>query len=738
MKLPTLSFFKKKIIKDYFLALLLRDEKVAVILFEETSGNIQIIKEEQENLHQPLESIPFDELITIIDKAISKIDALTPTNVEVKKTVFGLKESWTEDSKIKKENLIKLKKISEELDLQPVGFLVFSEAICHLLQKEEGVPISAILVDAGNYSISVSLVRAGKIIQTKQALIETSTPQAVDNLLKHIEAELLPSRIILFEENDNRNIVQEFINHTWSKTLPFLHVPQITLLPKDFDARAILVGTATQMGFEAPLVYHKKENNLPINEPIKENQTFKLETEINETESDNFGFVKDQDIARQIKEEKAETPKEELKIDHDHKKSQLSIINLEQFSSLLKHLSKNISSFLKKLNILPIKKSSTENTSILKNKKIFLAIGFLIIIIAGGVIFYIFNLKAIITLSVTPKEISDKQNITFTSTSDTKDKNTITGDLVSVSEDGSLQTAATGTKEIGDKAKGTVTIFNLGDAKTLTAGTIINSSTGLKFAISQDVKVASGSSDPLNPQAGKTDAKITASDIGSEYNLPSNTKFSFDSDNSVAAKNTDPLTGGTKKEITVVSQKDLNKLLADIEKSLEEKAKNDLQTKINKPKVLLPFITNEEITKKTFDHKLLDETKTVSLTATISYEALAYDQNNIQSYLQNLLKKYQTSDTTLPEKYITYQISDLKLKNNDINGSLSAQAKLFPIIKTDDLARNIAGKSFLDATSQLKQLPQINNVNILLRPNLFFLPKILPRISSNIQITQKQ
>ena len=43
---------------------------------------------------------------------------------------------------------------------------------------------------------------------------------------------------------------QEFITHKWSHELGFLHVPQITNLPANFDARAVLSGAATQMGFE--------------------------------------------------------------------------------------------------------------------------------------------------------------------------------------------------------------------------------------------------------------------------------------------------------------------------------------------------------------------------------------------------------------------------------------------------------------------------------------------------------
>ena len=58
----------------------------------------------------------------------------------------------------------------------------------------------------------------------------------------------MPARIVVFDGAEDQS--QEFINHRWSKSLPFLHLPQVTTLPSEFDAKAVLFGAATQMGFE--------------------------------------------------------------------------------------------------------------------------------------------------------------------------------------------------------------------------------------------------------------------------------------------------------------------------------------------------------------------------------------------------------------------------------------------------------------------------------------------------------
>jgi len=51
----------------------------------------------------------------------------------------------------------RLKKASDELGLEPIGFLVSAESIVNLLQKDEGAPVTAVLVEMGQKFITVSV-----------------------------------------------------------------------------------------------------------------------------------------------------------------------------------------------------------------------------------------------------------------------------------------------------------------------------------------------------------------------------------------------------------------------------------------------------------------------------------------------------------------------------------------------------------------------------------------------------
>ena len=186
MNLPFIKNFNKKILPSYFLVLILRDEKAQAVIFEEIEGKAKIIGRKEEYFSSSIDEASSDEFLEVLDKAISQAESSLPENIQTQKTIFGVKESWTDKDQIKKEYLAKLKKASEELGLTPIGFLVISQAISHLLQKEEGAPISAILAEVNRKTVTITLIRAGKIIETKSSEIHESIPFTVDTVLKHL------------------------------------------------------------------------------------------------------------------------------------------------------------------------------------------------------------------------------------------------------------------------------------------------------------------------------------------------------------------------------------------------------------------------------------------------------------------------------------------------------------------------------------------------------------------------
>jgi len=99
MKLP---FLEKKEKPEYFLALVLRNEKVTSVIFEKIGTTIKYISHGEEEFKNTVEDAETEEFLDVLDKVITTAESALPESIETHKTIFGLKESWIEDNKIKK------------------------------------------------------------------------------------------------------------------------------------------------------------------------------------------------------------------------------------------------------------------------------------------------------------------------------------------------------------------------------------------------------------------------------------------------------------------------------------------------------------------------------------------------------------------------------------------------------------------------------------------------------------
>lgn len=748
MKLP-ISLGEKKEKTEYYLALILRNEKVTSIIFEKDADAIKYVSQDEEYFETTIEDANSEEFLNVLDKVITKAETALPENFETHKTIFGLKENWIEDNKIKKEYLEKLKKASTELNLDPIGFLVFSESIVNLIQKEEGAPVTAILADIGKKFITVSSVRSGKIVETKSSEIHQSASYTVDTLLKHFQTpEVLPSRVILLD-SEEEELTQEFISHQWSKSLPFLHLPQVVSLPQDSSIKAMLLGAATQMGtkllYDSSRIDFDEEPKKIAPEELEEPKPEAIETPppsldyVDKEESmEYFGFVENEDVSKipektqklenipdeMVKQQIEEIP-EETKIAEEKKEGLPAIASLV-FAKIRKFSN----------DLLPLLKKIKVDKKLLDRKFIFIPVVLLFIAIIV-LFFFLFSQKANVTILVSPKfDEKTAENVTFSSSSATDPaQKVIASEFLTVSEDGSTSAPVSGKKDVGTQSKGTVTVFNISNSSvSLPSGTTITSPNGLKFTLDKSVSIASASGDAIsgiNPSTANV--TVTASEIGQEYNLPSGTKFSIGSDSSLAAKNDNAFSGGSKKQVSVVSKDDLNKLLGNLPKNLEEKARNDIKSKVTSGKTILPQFVDETVASQSFDKKEGDEAKSLTLKGTVDFKALSYNDSDMILLSRSL---FDSSESQISNQNLTVEAKNLKVeKNGDVTSDLNIKAKLLPKLDKDTLSKQIAGSSLQKAKNMLSNFPQVENVQISLKINIPFLPKNLPTNPKDITIS---
>lgn len=698
----------------YFLALILGESKIWAVVFEELAGKVEILGTSCESLSTGINQVTQEELLEVSDRAIAQAEENLPPNISTSQTILGLESEWIEEGRIKKEYLAILRKLKEELGLEFLGFLVTTEAVCHLLQKEEGVPPTSILVSKDENSLTIVLVRAGRIEkQIKQNLNDQSSAQVLDQALRTFkDLEILPSRITLFSQDNPEELKQELLSFPWTKTLPFLHFPKVEILEEDFVRRAVVSGFATQMGVEFELPKEAIEK-----EEIKETEETKG-TEETKVEEEVFGFVQEEDVLEKPQPpSKPRTPLPNLKLPKVSLKFNLHFLN--------KIPGFNFAQFGKKISFPE------------RGKLYFIILPILaIVFLFAG---YLFLPQATISLFVAPKTLELEKEAVFDPTLTQSDlsKNKIKTTTIEIETSDNLDGLVTGKKEVGEKAKGEVTVYNSSaQLVTLSAGTVISGPNNLKFTLDEKATLASASGDIFSGTTpSKSNVKVTASQIGSESNFPSGTVFNFAALANVAARNENPFSGGNKKEVKVVSRQDQDNLAKTLLDKLSQKAKEDLlKMGSEKNEKIIETTLSQEILEKKFSRQINEEADKLSLSLKVKFKVLSFNSGEVQNLFQEQINQSVPQNFVLKQGSVLISFGKIKTVNKTISGQIFIKATLLPSINEKALKNKIRGKTIKEALATISAVPNLTDYKIKITPSFPLLPKKLPLRSGSIKI----
>ena len=740
MKLPNLPFLqtKPKAKKEYFLALLARPNSFGAILFEEIDKNLSIITSFTQSSARSLDVLTSEELVDLGDQVITEIEKSLPEGVNVEKTIFAVPYSWVEEGKIKKESLLKLKKVCDSLALTPMGFIISVEAIIAFQQKKQGAPLTAIFAEISKDAASVFLVKTGTIMESKSAAIEESAVKTVENLLRQTEKfEVFPSKFILFASDANEEVSHAFLKHKWSEDLAFLHEPHVETLEGSFEDEAIVNGVATQMGFD-----------------VLEPETAEEKKEDAEIENNNFGFLKEKDIAEVVAEKEVAEATAQI----PHMKTHANVGETEELPPIQeKRVNEDTQDMVQEeeeINTSPKKNMLAPIFGIVSgmhlpklpgfhvgvphgNKLLIIIIGILLAV--GILAFFYYNslLKAEIAITTTQKTFQKDIDVNFSSNGSTSVSDKVVAmKVISVDVSDESTANATGTVDTGDRAKGTITIYNKTDSpKTLAKGTVVTGN-NLKYDLNSEVTIASTSAFSTSFSSG--DSGVTAEKFGQEYNLPSSTNFTVQgyASTDIFAKNSSALSGGTKKSVTAIAKSDLDNLASSLLSSLKGKANSQASGKVDSNSVLITDPLSGDYTSEKFSKHAGDQASSVTLKGAATYKFGAYKKSDVE----NLVKVQAGSPipsefTYVPDKsHIT--VKNIKVdKNGNATATLSINAIFEPQLQIDTVARDTSGKSPDVVTKKLEQNQDVADVTITFKNKLPLFPLLLPINPKHITVS---
>lgn len=358
------------------------------------------------------------------------------------------------------------------------------------------------------------------------------------------------------------------------------------------------------------------------------------------------------------------------------------------------------------------KKAKVPDFNTFRKKLIFAGIGgALLLVFLVWAIFFAPHATIIVSAKTSDKSVNAKATATDTVTTDAS-KETIKAVKVAKTEDKKVNFQATGSKNVGEKATGTVTFSSdsysaLVNGITIPAGTTLKSSSGLAFITDNSVT--------LSVSAGNTKSTtVTAAEQGAKYNAASGNLSGAPS--SVSATFNDPTSGGTDKIAKVVTDADVQKAKQSMVDGESATKEDELKTSLKGAKYIEGSykVSYAEVTSTPGVNEEA-ASGTAVLSAKVTYSLYGITSSELGKFLDQYLKKELGNDN---KQYVYDNGKDdaefQDITNTDTGATLTilATAKVGPKLNEDEIRNQSLGKKGGEIQESLQTIPGVENVDV--------------------------
>jgi len=281
-----------------------------------------------------------------------------------------------------------------------------------------------------------------------------------------------------------------------------------------------------------------------------------------------------------------------------------------------------------------------------------------------------------------------------------------------IKKDQTVDFTATGKKEVGEKATGTVkfstnNISNLGT--TIPAGTVLTSSTGRTYATDQTVTMTIS-----NYRGANT--SITAVERGSSSNGVSGNVTGAPS--GISASLVGSTAGGTDKTVTVVTSGDIQKATEQLAEQKTDDIKKELARQFDGTFVVIDqsfkIDQADPVATPAADQESTDGKAKLTSAATYSLSAVA--KTDVKQYLDDYFKaelKDKEDQRVYDNGSGSAKLSNITVVDGGKFGAnLVANAKIGPKIDDDEVKQLAAGKRYGDIQASLEAIQGVESVDV--------------------------
>jgi hypothetical protein len=363
-----------------------------------------------------------------------------------------------------------------------------------------------------------------------------------------------------------------------------------------------------------------------------------------------------------------------------------------------------------------------------------------------GIIGGFFGLALIVFLyifiplaTVNIKLAAEKKKVDMAFTVDKKNTQVDTGNLTIPAREISEDKETTGKYlATGTNSTGTVTVYNeyYNPGFTLIAGSRIVSSGNLVFKTTVNVFVPAyltPMGDP--PQIGQVNVNVVADQVGEQYNVAVGT-FSIPSINNVKvyAKSTSAFAGGTSKDITFVSQEDINKAKEEAAKGAETELKRLALEKTERDERLLDNAVKITTISAEPSVAVNGEATEFTLVVKSNIKAIVFKEDDLKKLAESTLAEQIGSTKEIVEKealLASTEFTDADFDTGIMHARLAGEAFIAARLDQAKIKTDLSGESEAKALDYLKNIDGIDEAEVKFFPSFY---KRVPRLNSHIYL----
>ncbi len=360
-------------------------------------------------------------------------------------------------------------------------------------------------------------------------------------------------------------------------------------------------------------------------------------------------------------------------------------------------------------------------------KRLFILGGGLVLLIGFLVWAIGYAPKATVTITAKTTPVNVNKTLTMDSSLPASDngKFMVKPNVQQVKKSVVTEFDATGSKDIGGKAKGTMTVRNCDypDEFTLPAGTKFTAG-GKVFVSTKAVAVPQFTGSAFTctqggPTSGKASVDVEASASGPDYNIAAQTYSVAGYTSRVDGLGT-AMAGGTSEIVKVVSQEDVDKAKEQLPLANSEEAKSELKTHFTPDQIIIEesyevkagdIVPSPAVGEKATRAKITRET-TFTLIGLARSDVEAIIKTAVDDELKSKPDQQAYSYGTDQIAFQQYERKDDKVTK----AQLVTTGSIGPKIDVDQLAEQLAGKRYGEIQAIVNNIPGVQNVTIDLSP----------------------